>query len=71
MQHRCPHPERFRAGRLVRRLAAGAVGFNGAVAEVPDERLRLHVSNAAWLRWNPVNLVAVAAHLDGSGAAVA
>jgi hypothetical protein len=25
---------------------AGAVGFNGAAAEVPDERLRLRVANA-------------------------
>ena len=47
---------------------AGAVGFNGAAAEVPDQKLRLHVANAAWARWTPVNLVAVAAHLVGSGA---
>jgi hypothetical protein len=47
---------------------AGAVGFNGAAAEVPDEKLRLQVANAAWARWTPVNLVAIAAHLVGSGA---
>src|SRR5690349_9832843 len=47
---------------------AGAVGFNGAAAEVPDAKLRLHVANAAWARWVPVNLVAVAAHLVGSAA---
>ena len=27
---------------------AGAVGFNGAAADVPDEKLRLRVANAAW-----------------------
>ena len=44
---------------------AGAVGFNGAAAEVPDEKLRLRVANAAWTRWTPVNLAGIAAHLLG------
>ena len=44
---------------------AGAVGFNGAAAEVPDEKLRLRVANAAWARWTPVNFVGIAAHLVG------
>ena len=44
---------------------AGAVGFNGAAADVPDEKLRLTVANAAWARWTPVNLAAIAAHLVG------
>jgi hypothetical protein len=44
---------------------AGAVGFNGAAADVPDEKLRLRVANAAWARWTPVNLVGIAAHLVG------
>jgi hypothetical protein len=44
---------------------AGAVGFNGAAADVPDEKLRLRVANAAWARWTPVNLVGVGAHLIG------
>jgi hypothetical protein len=44
---------------------AGAVGFNGAAAEVPKEKLRLRVANAAWARWAPVNLAAIAAHLLG------
>src|SRR5919205_2787303 len=44
---------------------AGAVGFNGAAADVPDEKLRLRVANAAWARWTPVNLAAIAAHLLG------
>jgi hypothetical protein len=46
---------------------AGAVGFNGAAADVPDEKLRLRVANAAWARWTPVNLVGIAAHLVGGG----
>src|SRR5512133_4312006 len=29
---------------------AGVVGFNGAAADVPDEKLRLRVANAAWAR---------------------
>jgi hypothetical protein len=44
---------------------AGAVGFNGAAADVPDEKLRLRVANAAWARWTPVNFVGIAAHLVG------
>jgi hypothetical protein len=47
---------------------AGAVGFNGGAAEVPEEKLRLRVANAAWARWTPVNLVAIGAHLVGAGA---
>jgi hypothetical protein len=44
---------------------AGAVGINGAAAELPDEKLRLVVANAGWARWTPVNLAAIAAHLIG------
>ena len=44
---------------------AGAVGINGAAADVPDEKLRLVVANAGWDRWTPVNLAAIAAHLVG------
>ena len=44
---------------------AGAVGFSGAAADVPDEKLRLRVANAAWARWTPVNFVGIAAHLVG------
>jgi hypothetical protein len=44
---------------------AGAVSFNGAAADVPDEKLRLRVANAAWARWTPVNFVGIAAHLVG------
>lgn len=44
---------------------AGAVGINGAAADVPDPVLRLHVANAGWARWAPVNFVAIGAHLVG------
>lgn len=44
---------------------AGAVGFNGAASDVPDETVRLQVANAAWARWAPVNLAAIGAHLVG------
>jgi hypothetical protein len=44
---------------------AGAVGINGAAAEVPDRNQRLRVANAGWGRWSPVNLGAIAAHLVG------
>jgi hypothetical protein len=44
---------------------AGAVGINGAAADVPDEKLRLVVANAGWARWTPVNLAAIATHLIG------
>ena len=44
---------------------AGAVGINGASADVPDRTQRLRVANAGWGRWSPVNLGAIAAHLVG------
>ena len=43
----------------------GAVGVNGAAADVDDPRQRARVANAGWGRWTPVNLVAIAAHLVG------
>jgi hypothetical protein len=45
---------------------AGAVGFNGAAADIPDQKLRLRVANAAWARWTPVNLAGIAVHLVGA-----
>ena len=45
---------------------AGAVGINGAAADVPDESLRLQVATAGWARWSPVNLAAIGAHLVGA-----
>jgi hypothetical protein len=44
---------------------AGAVGINGAAADVPDRNQRLRVANAGWGRWSPVNLAAIGAHLIG------
>jgi hypothetical protein len=44
---------------------AGAVAVNGAAAEVTDRSQRLHVANAGWARWTPVNLAAIVAHLLG------
>ncbi len=44
---------------------AGAVGINGAAADVPDPTQRLAVASAGWARWTPVNLAAIAAHLAG------
>jgi hypothetical protein len=44
---------------------AGAVAVNGAAADVSDPNQRLHVANAGWARWTPVNLAAIAAHLVG------
>ena len=44
---------------------AGAVGINGAAADVTDPTQRLRVATAGWGRWSPVNLAAIAAHLVG------
>lgn len=44
---------------------AGAVGINGAAADVPDRSQRLRVANAGWARWTPVNAAAIGAHLVG------
>jgi hypothetical protein len=43
----------------------GAVGLNGAVAQVEEPKQRLRVANAGWNRWTPVNLAAIAAHVVG------
>ncbi len=44
---------------------AGAVGINGAAADVSDTGQRLRVANAGWARWTPVNLAAIGVHLVG------
>ena len=44
----------------------GAVGVNGAAAEVDPASQRARVANAGWSRWTPVNLTAIGAHLVGS-----
>jgi hypothetical protein len=43
----------------------GAVGLNGAAAEVEEPKQRLRVANAGWDRWTPVNLAGIAAHVAG------
>jgi hypothetical protein len=44
----------------------GAIGVNGAAAEVDRPEQRARVANAGWNRWTPVNLAAIGAHLLGS-----
>ena len=44
----------------------GAVGLNGAAAEVEGKEQRARVANAGWSRWTPVNLGAIGAHLAGA-----
>lgn len=43
----------------------GAIGVNGAAADVDDPRQRARVANAGWGRWTPVNALAIGAHLLG------
>jgi hypothetical protein len=43
----------------------GAVGLNGAAAQVEEPNQRLRVADAGWNRWTPVNLAGIAAHLAG------
>ncbi|MGI9021757.1 MAG: hypothetical protein ACR2HV_00720 [Acidimicrobiales bacterium] len=44
----------------------GAIGVNGAAAEVDPAGQRARVANAGWSRWTPVNLAAIGAHLAGA-----
>jgi hypothetical protein len=43
----------------------GAVGLNGAAAQLEEPKQRLRVANSGWNRWTPVNLAGIAAHLAG------
>jgi hypothetical protein len=43
----------------------GAVGLNGAAAQVQEPNQRLRVANSGWNRWTPVNLAGIAAHVAG------
>ena len=43
----------------------GAVGVNGAAADVADPSQRARVASAGWARWTPVNAAAIGAHLLG------
>jgi len=44
----------------------GAVGVNGAAAEVDPKGQRARVANAGWSKWTPINLGAIVAYLFGS-----
>lgn len=44
----------------------GAVGLNGASAELANPKERTHVANAGWARWTPINATAIITHLVGS-----
>ena len=44
----------------------GAIGVNGAAAQVDQPEQRARVANAGWSRWTPVNLAAIGAHVVGS-----
>ncbi|MGC1215265.1 MAG: hypothetical protein WA890_28890 [Micromonospora sp.] len=44
----------------------GALGVNGAAAQIDDSTKRLPVASAGWARWTPVNAAAIGAHLAGS-----
>lgn len=44
----------------------GAIGLNGASAEVNDLRQRTRVANAGWSKWTPFNLAAIGAHVVGA-----
>jgi hypothetical protein len=43
----------------------GAVGLNGAAAQVEEPKQRLRVATAGWNRWTPVNLAGITAHVAG------
>ena len=43
----------------------GAIGVNGAAADVDDPRQRARVANSGWSRWTPWSAVAIGAHLVG------
>jgi hypothetical protein len=49
----------------------GAVGLNGAAAQVDEPKQRLRVANSGWNRWTPVNLAGIAAHLAGGAVLLA
>ena len=44
----------------------GAVGVNGAAAQLDDPGQRARAASAGWARWTPVNAAAIGAHLIGS-----
>jgi hypothetical protein len=44
----------------------GAIGLNGAAAQVSDSKQRLGVASAGWARWTPINAAAIGAHVAGA-----
>lgn len=44
----------------------GAIGLNGAAAQVDQPGERAKVANAGWSRWTPANLAAIGAYTVGS-----
>ncbi len=44
----------------------GAVGLNGASAQLSDPGDRTHVASAGWARWTPVNVTAIGVHMVGA-----
>ena len=43
----------------------GAVGLNGAAAQVSDPVERITTATTGWARWTPVQVVAIGAHVVG------
>ncbi len=43
----------------------GAIGLNGAAADVDDPTQSARVDNAGWDKWTPVNALAIGVHLIG------
>ncbi|GLZ38050.1 hypothetical protein [Actinokineospora sp. NBRC 105648] len=48
----------------------GAVGVNGAAADVDDETERTKIASSGWARWSPVSAASIAAHLVGGAGLV-
>src|SRR4051812_484782 len=44
----------------------GAIGVNGAAAQVSDSKQRFGVASAGWARWMPVNAAAIGTHVVGA-----
>ena len=49
----------------------GAVGLNGAAAQIADPTERARIATQGWKRWAPVNATAVGAHLVGGAVIMA
>ena len=49
----------------------GAIGLNGAAAQISSPTERATISTAGWKRWAPVSAAAIGAHLAGGAMIVA